>query len=147
MWREKGAELAREGDGEKVGDIPRGRKYEEISYKVDWAAQWHKNGDPTERNMRVMIPDNEEWQIWRYNNPKANKDEARSSGHGSKGSKKRIIIRASRRRWICAGIFGTSYFADNIGREITKQTSTSGLSRIGIAIKISSRSTPTQSQT
>lgn len=80
MWRMKGVKRNREDIAEDGEDTPKEQTSEEISYKADWAAQWPTNGDSTEKEMRLLIVDDDEWKIWRCEN-----GEARSSGHGQKG--------------------------------------------------------------
>ena len=79
MWRDHGVRRARGGDDEKAANKPCENQCKVIPHKVDWEEQWPKRGEPSERNMRVMIADNEEWGIWKYNSPRATKDSVNSS--------------------------------------------------------------------
>ena len=85
MWREKGVKRAREGVSEDGAGTSNAQPNEEISYKVDWAAQWPKTTASKEKEMRLMIVGDDEWKIWRYKRPRDTESEACSSGYGEKG--------------------------------------------------------------
>ena len=66
MWRGKGVNRAREGANEDKTGTPNVQTNEEISYMVDWAAQWPKTTTLKEKEMPLIIVDDDEWKIWRY---------------------------------------------------------------------------------
>ena len=55
-----------------------------ISYIADWDEQWPKKGDEGEQASRLIIRDDDEWKIWRYNNKKRTNDETDESSMGNR---------------------------------------------------------------
>ena len=87
MERQKGLKRARgnqDSDNESVinDEVQYAGKDDHkqpISYIADWAEHWPKNGDEIEQASRLIIRNDDEWQIWRYNNKKRTNDETAES--------------------------------------------------------------------
>ena len=47
-----------------------GSKNQEISYRVDWEAEWPQVGNPNEQCNRLRIEGDKEWKIWRSDDKK-----------------------------------------------------------------------------
>ena len=50
-----------------------------FSYKVDWAEQWPQKGKVIDQGNRIAIKGANEWQIWRYNDKKREREEKEAS--------------------------------------------------------------------
>ena len=96
MWRESAAKRSYDelnsayNGGKKEGTLGAHQENanQVISYKVDWAEQWPRKGKLIEQGNRITIKGDDEWQIWRYNDKKREREEkAAASTSGMKDNK------------------------------------------------------------